>query len=356
MDFNPSEEQRMLSDSIARFVQDRYDLERRKAYLQHAGSFCSENWRMLAELGITALVFPDELGGFDGTPADVAVVMEQLGKGLVVEPVTSSAVIAARALAASSAHAGIAAAVAAGELRIAVAIGDPPASRPGLGAPLRYEGDGEGFRLNGIKTLAVQSLGADAVIFSCRGQRGFAAFLIAPDTIPGITRRDYRLLDGSLASEFHFDDVEIGGDTLIDITLDEWTGAKAWGDIADCAQMLGIMRRLLDETSDYLRTRKQFGVAIGTFQALQHRMARMLMEYEKARALLYRAAAPAQGVEPLGAVRDCRRVTGRAAMEIGEGCLHLHGGMGVTDELYVGHALKRLNFLRRHALLDEVAA
>ena len=356
MDFNPSDEQRMLADSIRRFVQSKYDLERRKAYLKRPGSFCTENWKMLTELGITALVLPDELGGFDGTLADLVVVMEQLGKGLVVEPVTSSAVIAARILAASSAHAGIAAAAAAGERRIAVAFADPPASRPGPAAPLRYEADGGGFRLIGIKTLAVQSLGADAVIFPCQGPQGFAAFLIAPDTLPGITRKDYRLLDGCLAAEFHFDNVEVGGDTLIDVTREQWTSANAWGDIANCAEMLGIMSRLLDETGEYLRTRKQFGVAIGTFQALQHQMARMLMEHEKTRALLYRAAAPAEGVKLLDAVRDCRRLTGKAAIEIGKGCLHLHGGMGVAEELFVGPALKRLNFLRGHVLLDKVAA
>lgn len=346
MDFNPSDEQRMLADSVSRFVQNRYDLERRKTYLSNLGSYCIENWQMLAELGITALAFPAELGGFDGTPADVAVVMEQLGKGLVVEPVISSAVIAARLLAAASAHAEIASAAAAGKRRVAIAFADPPANRSSPAEPMRYEVAGGGFRLKGTKTLAVQALGADAVIFPCTGSQGFAAFLISPDMVPGIVRKDYRLLDGSLASEFHFADIEIGGDRLIDVKLENWIRAKAWGTIAVCAEMLGISGRLLDETGDYLRTRKQFGGAIGKFQALQHRMARMLMEQEKARALLYRAVASLSRAEPRGAIGDCQRFMGKAAMEIGEGCLHLHGGIGVTDELVVGQALKRILFLR----------
>ena len=355
MDFNPSDEQRMLADSVSRFVRNRYDLERRNAYLARPSSYCTENWQMLAELGITALVLPAERGGFDGTPADVAAVMEQLGKGLVVEPVISSAVIAARVLAAASTHAEIAAAAGAGKRRIAIAFADPPASRPGPAQPMRYEVAGGGLRLKGIKTLAVQALGADAVIFPCTGPQGFAAFLISPDTLPGITRKDYRLLDGSLASEFHFDDIEIaGGDRLVDVTLEDWITAKIWGGIAVCAEMLGIMGRLLDETGHYLRTRKQFGGAIGKFQALQHQMARMLMEQEKARALLYRAVTSFPEAGHRGAVRDCHRFMGKAAMDIGEGCLHLHGGIGVTDELFVGKALKRINFLRYHVSLDEL--
>jgi alkylation response protein AidB-like acyl-CoA dehydrogenase len=343
MDFNPSDEQRMLADSVGRFVQDRYDLDRRRAYLSAPTSYCAENWRMLAELGITALVLPAGLDGFDGTPADVAVVMEQLGRGLVVEPVIPSAVLAARILAASPAHAATAAATASGEHRIAVALAVPPANRAD---PLRYEAAEGGFRLTGTATLAVHAPGADAVIFPCAAPQGFAAFALAPDGTPGVFRRDYRLLDGSLASEFRFDGVQVSAGARLEITPEDWTEAKAWADIAACAEMLGIMGRSLDETAEHLRTRKQFGAALGTFQAPQHRMARMLIEYEKARALVH-AAAMASGEDELaGAIRDCRRYIGAAAIEVGEACVHLHGGMGVTDEVFVSNGLRRLNFLR----------
>jgi alkylation response protein AidB-like acyl-CoA dehydrogenase len=346
MDFNPSDEQRMLADSVGRFVQDRYDLDRRKAYLSGPASYCPENWRMLAELGITALVLPAGLNGLDGTPADVAVVMEQLGRGLVVEPVIPSAVLAARILAASPAHAETAAATAAGEHRIAVALAAPPASRGGSAAALTCEAADGGCRLTGTATLAVQAAGADAVIFSCAGPQGFAAFVFAPDETPGIARRDYRLLDGSLASEFRFDGAAVPAGARLEITSEDWTRAKAWADIAACAEMLGIMGRSLDETAEHLRTRKQFGAALGTFQAPQHRMARMLFEYEKARALLHGAAMASGEDELVGAIRDCRRYIGAATIEVGEACVHLHGGMGVTDEVFVSNALRRLNFLR----------
>lgn len=351
MDFNLSDEQRMLTESVSRFVQGRYDLERRKEYLASPTSYCAENWRMLADLGVTGLALPSELGGFEGSPADIAVVMEQLGKGLVVEPVTSSSVIAARLLAASPAQAEVSAAIAAGESRIAIAFADPPASRKSPAEPLHWDVAGDGFRLSGVKTMAVQSVGADAVIFPCANPGGFAAFLIDPREISGIVRKDYLLMDGSLASEFCFSDTEVAGPALLDVTLDDWISAKAWGDIATCAEMLGVMGRLLDETAEYLRTRKQFGVPIGTFQALQHKMARMLMDYEKARALLFRAAASSKEKELPGTTRDCSRFTGRAAIDIAEGCIHLHGGMGVTDELFAGHALKRLHVLRAYLSL-----
>lgn len=352
MDFHPSDEQRMLADSVSRFVQDRYDLERRKTYLSSPESYCPENWRMLADLGITALALPGELGGFDGTPADIAMVMEQLGRGLVVEPVLPSAVIAARLLAASPAHAELATATAAGDRRIAVAFADPPASRPGPANRLRFEPADDGFRLNGVKTLAIQAVDADGVLFPCEGPNGFAVFLIEPHEVRGLVRKDYRLLDGSLASEFHFSDVEVPARNVLEVRRKDWASAAAWGNIAACAEMLGIMDRLLAETSDYLRTRKQFGVALGTFQAVQHQMAWMLIEFEKARALLLRATATVNAPQWPDAVNDCRHFIGRVAVELGEKCMHLHGGMGVTDELFAGNAHKRLILLHRLTALN----
>lgn len=354
MDFSFSDEQRMLADSVSRFVQDRYDLERRKGYLSCTTSYSAENWRTLAELGITALALPAELGGLDGTPVDVAVVMEQLGRGLVVEPIISSAVIATRILAASPAHTGIAAASAAGERRVAIAFADPPAHRSTDAEPLYHKASDNSFRLTGVKTMALQAIGSDLVIFPCAGPQGFGAFLIDPNA-PEVTRKDYRLLDGTIASEFHFDIVEIPDDARLDVTLEDWIDARTWGDIAACAELLGIMDRSLDETAGHLRTRSQFGVAIGTFQSLQHRMARMLIECEKARALLYRAAMLSGEADFLAATRECRHFIGELAIKVGEECMHLHGGMGMTDEVFVSNALRRINVLRLLVALPEAS-
>lgn len=346
MDFNLNDEQRMLADSVGRFVQDRYDIEKRRGYLGTAQSFSTENWRLLSELGLTALALPTECGGFGGSRADIAVMMEQLGRGLVVEPVLSSAVIAARFLAAPLIHGDLAAAAAAGESRVAVAFADPSPVRDIDNEPLRWEAAGDGFTLNGTKTLAVQAVGANAVIFLYTGSDGFAAFLIDPEAVSNIVRRDYRLVDGTLASEFQFDNVSVSRDARLNITPDDWAAIKAWGDLAACAEMLGIIERLIEETANYMHTRKQFGVSIGTFQALQHKMARLLVQKEKARALLCRAIAMAEDNWQLAA-RESRIFMGRAAIEIGEGCVHLHGGMGVTDELFIGNALKRLLCLQK---------
>lgn len=272
---------------------------------------------------------------------DIAVMMEQLGRGLVVEPVLSSAVIAARILALSSIHRGVAAATATGESRVAVAFSDPSPLRDFDAEPLSWEAAGDGFTLSGTKTLAIQTVGADAVIFPCMGTEGFAAFLIDPEAVPEIVRRDYRLVDGSLASEFQFNNADIASDARLNITSEDWATVRAWGDLAACGEMLGIIERLIEETADYMRTRKQFGVSIGTFQALQHKMARMLIGKEKARALLNRATAIGDH-DWQAAARECRSFVGAIAIEIGEGCVHLHGGMGVTDELLIGNALKRL--------------
>lgn len=351
MDFSLSDEQRMLADSVGRFVQDRYDIEKRRGYLGTAQSYSVENWHMLAELGITALPLPVECGGFGGSRADIAVMMEQLGRGLVVEPVLSSAVIAARALAESSPHGDLAAAIATGEARVAIAFADPSPLREIDAEPLRWEAAGDGFRLSGTKTLAIQAFDADAVIFPCSGSEGFAAFLIDPEAVPSIARRDYRLVDGALASEFKFNDVHIANDARLNITPEDWAAVKAWGDLAACAEMLGIVERLIEETADYMRTRKQFGVPIGSFQSLQHKIARMLIEKEKARALLNRATAISDEEWPVAA-RECRNFIGATAIEIGEGCVHLHGGMGVTDELFIANALKRLLCLHGCQLSD----
>lgn len=351
MDFSLSDEQRMLADSVGRFVQDRYDVERRRGYLGTAQSYSVENWHMLAELGITALALPVECGGFGGSRADIAVMMEQLGRGLVVEPVLSSAVIAARILAASPPHGDIAAAIATGERRIAIAFANPSPVRDTDAEPLRWEAADDGYKLSGRKTLAAQAAGADAVIFPCMGSEGFAAFLIDPETVSTIERRDYRLVDGTLASEFKFNDVHIANEARLNITPEDWADVNAWGDLASCAEMLGIVERLIEETADYMRTRKQFGVPIGSFQSLQHKIARMLIDKEKARALLNRATA-ISGDEWQVAARECKNFIGATAIEIGEGCVHLHGGMGVTDELFVANALKRLLCLDRCQLSD----
>lgn len=340
MDFNPSEEQRMLADSVDRFVQSRYDLDKRRAYQVEPTSFSNENWNLLAELGLTALIVPEGDGGLGASRADVITVAQSLGRGLVVEPFLQSAVLAMRLMAACGRPANLAPLLA-GEKRLAVAWADPPPDRE----PLRWQQTGETILLNGCKTFVIQAIGVEQFIALCLAPHDFAAFLMDSNQ-PGLERTDYRLVDGSIASEFRFSDVVVPADARLDLCLADWEEAKAWADLTACGEMVGILGRLLNETAEYLRTRRQFGVAIGSFQALQHKMARMLIDYEKGQALLSRAAATGDENDWARDTVACKTFLSRTALGIAEGCTQLHGGMGITDELFVGHALKKLLVLR----------
>lgn len=351
MNFEQTEEQGMLSDSIRRFVQDRYDLEKRRSYLMEPVGFSMENWRALAELGVTGLPIPETAGGYGGSLADLMAVMEALGRGLVVEPVLTNIVMSA-ALLARCGPANIAArhlpAVTAGTLQLALAHAEPGSRFGDGGDGLHYVDRGGQGTLTGAKTFVLNAAAADAFIVTV-GRGDAMSMLLIPANRPGLSRRDYRVVDGSIASDLHFDGVAVEPADHLDGGAEAWSDGIALASIAACAEMLGIMGRLFDETLDYLKTRRQFGVPIGSFQVLQHRMARLYISMEQARSLLLRAVLTSQE-ERQGWRRSAmaaKAFFADAAMRLAEECVQFHGGMGVTDELIVGHGMKRLMLLTR---------
>lgn len=351
MNFEPSEEQVMLGDSVRRFVQDRYDLEKRRSYLLEPAGFSSENWRALAELGVTGLPIPENAGGYGGSLADLMVVMEALGRGMVVEPVLANIVMSG-ALLARCGPANLAAqhlpAVVAGTMQLALAHAEPGSRFGDGGDGLHHVSRNDSGTLTGAKTFVLNAAAADAFIVTV-GRGNEMSLLLIPADRPGLSRRDYRVVDGTIASELHFDGVAVERCDRLDGGADACSDGIALTSIAACAEMLGIMGRLFDETLDYLKTRQQFGVPIGSFQVLQHRMARLYVSMEQARSLLLRAVLTPQEQRQAWrrSAMAAKTFFADAAMRLAEECVQFHGGMGVTDELIVGHGMKRLMLLTR---------
>ena len=370
MNFDLSEDQTMLRALAERFVADRYDLARRRAYLAEPHGFSVENWRLLGELGLIAAAFRAESGGLGAGPVETIVLCEALGRGLIIEPLIDCALFAG-GLFERVAGADLAATwlpdLVSGERRLALAHRELAARNRMDFVATRAERVGGGWRLTGAKALVPGAVGADGLIVSARidetafDRAGIALFLVPPET-SGVTVRPWRLMDGSLAGAVTLADVPLGDDARLGGGWDALEEADARASLARSAEALGLMDLLVATTLDHLRTRKQFGAALSTFQALQHRMVAQYVAVEQARSLLYRAAManPADRPAWLRAVAGARAFIAEASVALGHEAIQLHGGMGVSDELVVGHAHKRLFVLSRHpadpgAALDQFA-
>lgn len=349
MNFELDDNQTMLRDSVQRWVASEYDFEARQARLRAAG-FDAGCWAAWADMGWFGVGLDETHGGLGGGLADAAVLAEALGHGLVVEPWLDGALLPALLLAAIGDDERLAA-LQTGERRWVIADAVPAVASPSADE-LRAVADGDGWRLDGVRTLVVAAQGADALLVSARVDESTAIFEL-PAQAEGLTRRDYRLINGAAAADLHLDGVRLPaaarlvgqGDALLARLRD--TGA-----VLTAAEMLGAMERALWMTRDYLQTRRQFGVAIGSFQALQHRMADMYMATEQARAAVLRGLAmleldddPARAE----AAASTKAMVGRSAEFVGAQGIQLHGGIGMTDEYPVGHIFKHLLVLEaRH--------
>lgn len=328
MNFEPGEEQAMLRDTLRRFASDRHGAEQRRAWRALPHGFAPDNRAMLAELGILALLVPADKGGFGGSLADAMVAMETLGGKLVADPVLIPAMLAAPLLADLFGGEG-------GNALVTLAHRDAD-------APMVIDKEG---RLTGTKCFVPHADAASALLVT--GLRTGTAMLcrVASDA-PGIVREDRRLIDGSIASTIRFDAVPSA--RSVPCPPEQLADALRRASVAASAEMLGIMRRLFDTTRDYVRTRHQFGVPIGTFQAVRHRLARLYILVEQARSLVLKAALmPADDPAWPHTVEACRGYLEDASIDLAHGCVQLHGGMGITDELDITEGHKRLLVLRR---------
>lgn len=348
MDFTHSETRRMLADTVERYLRDKYPLAARVEAGNSDTGFQPAHWDGLAELGIHAALFPEDQGGFGGEGFDIAVVFEELGKRLVNEPLLDGALVPGPILAA----AGMADAVEeiiGGAARYALAAEEPEALYDLGHVATRAAPSGDGWALSGHKTVVKFAAGAAGFIVSARSSGatfdadGISLFLVAPDAA-GLTLRDYVTVDGGRASELALSDTPatlLGAEGAGSIALGD---ASARAIVALSAEALGIMQTIREMTIEYLRTRKQFGVAIGRFQALQHRMAEMLLEIEQARSAVINAAAALAKPAP---ERDrilaaTKYSIGRIGRLVAEESIQMHGGIGMTWEYDLGHFAKRL--------------
>jgi len=355
MNFDFSEEQGMLRDSVARFVQDGYDWDARRANAESDEAFSRDNWQTFAELGWLSIPFAEEYGGFGGNAIDTMLVMEQLGKGLVVEPFVPTVLLFGGLIQ----QAGNAAQceswlprVIGGEVQGAFAFLERQSRFELADVTTSAAADGDGYVINGEKTVVFNGAVADALVVSARssGERtdtnGISLFVVDA-TATGVSRSSYRLMDGQLVANIRFDNVKVGADALLGEAGQAYAAiVKVTNDVtlALCAEALGAMGWLNTTTVEYTRTREQFGVAISSFQALQHRMVDTFMAYEQTKSMLYRAVASAADgrEEAQKDLHALKVIVARHGKLIGDEAIQLHGGMGLTDELAVGYYAKRL--------------
>jgi alkylation response protein AidB-like acyl-CoA dehydrogenase len=352
MKFDYTEEQRLLSESVSRFVAHDYTFEKRKGIVASAEGFSPEVWSTFAELGLLGIPFAPADGGFGGGAMDLMPVMEAFGEALVVEPFLST-LMGARfvALAGSGEQrAKILPAVMEGRTKLAFAYLEPDGRDDPAHVELTAHHEGGTWRLDGCKLGVLHAASADHIVVTARVPEGIALFLVARDA-PGLTLEPRRTFDEMGSADLDFADVRIDasarvgkGDMmlLVDAVVDFATALA-------CAEAVGAIRSANEATLEYLKTRKQFGVTIGTFQALQHRMVDMVIEYEQARSMASLACAK---VDSGADAPERARTVSAAKIRIADACrkvsqesVQLHGGMGMTEELKVSHTFRRLTAL-----------
>ncbi|MCG8695216.1 MAG: acyl-CoA dehydrogenase [Minwuiales bacterium] len=355
MDFSFSTEQTLLKDSVVRFVQDEYDFDTRRKLVASEEGFSRDNWAKFAELGWLSMPLPEDYGGLGGSAVETMILMEAFGTGLVAEPYMPTVILGAGLVEAAGSEAQkqeILPAVAGGEMMLAFGFAEPQSRFNLADITTTAEASNGGFVLNGKKSVVFGAPSANKIIVSARtggGQRdadGVSLFMLDADAA-GLARRDYRTVDGLRAADLTLDGVKAGPETV----LGEVGGALgAIEQVTDhaiaalCAEAVGAMQVLHDTTNEYLKTRKQFGVPIGKFQVLQHRMVDMFIELEQSRSMTYMVTLKLDEdeAERKKAASGAKAQIGKAGKFVGAQSVQLHGGMGMTDELNVGHFYKRL--------------
>ncbi|HEX4113593.1 MAG TPA: acyl-CoA dehydrogenase family protein [Stellaceae bacterium] len=356
MDFDYSDEQRLLDETVRRLVKDEYEFAQRKKYLAEAQGFSAALWAKYAELGLLGLPFAEEYGGFGGGGIETMIVMEAFGRGLAVEPYLATVVLGGGlvALAGSDGQkSAILPEIAAGNLKLAFAQGERRSRYDLAHVETGAKAQGGGFVLDGHKTIVPHGGAAHKFIVAARtagaatDKNGISLFLVDRDA-KGVAVRDYPTVDGQRAADVSLSNVAVGADALLgprDGALPIIVRVVDRALAALCAEAVGIMETLNAMTLDYIKTRKQFGVPIGSFQVLQHRMVDMTIAAEQAKSLEILAAMSADSdddKERGRAISAAKVQIGLSGRAVGQGAIQLHGGIGMTDEYAAGHYFKRL--------------
>ena len=359
MDFDLSEEQRLLKESVDGLLTDAYDFEQRKKYMKEKGGWSKAIWGKLAEQGLLGLPFAEADGGFGAGAVETMIVMEALGKALVLEPYLATVVICGGFLRHGGSDAQKAAYIP------SIIDGSKTLGFAQLERNSRYDlndvstsakKEGEGWVIDGEKFVVINGENADTLIVTARtsgvqrDKTGIGVFLV-PSPAKGIAKKTYPTQDGLHAADITFTSVEVGSDAvigdpenalpLIERVVDEARTAM-------CAEAVGAMEESLKTTVEYLKTRKQFGVAIGSFQSLQHRAADMFVALEQARSMSMFATMASDFTDPIErakAVAAAKVQVGKSGKFVGQQSVQLHGGIGMTMEAKIGHYFKRLTMI-----------
>ncbi len=359
MDFDLSEEQRLLKESLDRLIGDRYAFEQRKAYAQNMDGWSRDLWAQYAELGLLGLPFEEQYGGSAGGPVETMIAMEAFGRALGLEPYLATVVLGGGLLrhgASAEQCADLIPKIAAGDLTLAFAHTERQSRYDLHDIATRATRDGSGWVIEGEKGVVLHGDTADKLIVTARvgGERrdrdGVAAFIVDAKA-PGVSRRGYPTQDGLRAAEIALSGVRVGPEgvlgepgaalPLIERVVDEAIAAL-------CAEAVGAMSVMHELTVDYLKTRRQFGREIGSFQILQHRAVDMLIALEQARSMAMFAtmmATEENTAERRNAVAAAKVQIGRSGKFIGQQAIQLHGGIGMTMEYKVGHYFKRVTMI-----------
>lgn len=357
MDFNLTEERSMLRDMLGRVLSECYDHETRQKLLAEGHSYSEEVFAQLAELGVLGALFPETQGGFGGTGFDLAVVFEELGRAGVIEPILGNAVLAGHVLAAlgDASQQKLVAKVISGETVLAVAHSEV-ASRFDLS---HVQADAQQvddkITLAGVKTHVIHGADAQFFVVSAResggpwDEAGISLFLVPVET-PGVTVEGHRNIDGTSGATVTFSDVQLDATKRLGAAGQGFVAieaAVAQATLAVCAEALGAMEAAKTLTVEYLKERKQFGMPIGKFQALQHRMADVLIEIEQARSAVVNLAGSLDKPRALREreVSATKNLIGRVGALVAEECIQMHGGIGMTGEYALSHHARRLTMI-----------
>lgn len=355
MNFDFTEEQIMLRDSVERYMREDYDFDTRRSVADSDLGMSADNWKTFAELGWLSIPFAEEHGGFGGGAVDTMLVMQEFGKGLLVEPYLATVVLFGGALQKAGNK------VAQDTLIPKIIDGSCLGALAYLERQSRFElsdvltnakSDGDDYVLNGEKVVVLNGANANQLIVSARtsgeqsDESGISLFLLAADTA-GVERTDYKMMDGQRVANITLNDVRVSADNVLGEVgegLGILNAVAMDANLALAAEAVGIMGVLNTKTLEYTKTREQFGVAIGSFQVLQHRMVDTFMDYEQSKSMLYRAVcALTNGEEDATtAVHALKVLVDRAGTRVYSEAIQIHGGMGLTDELDIGHYAKRL--------------
>jgi alkylation response protein AidB-like acyl-CoA dehydrogenase len=359
VDFRYTEEQLALKDTLQRFVARDYGFEHRRALSGSPLGYSADAWRRYAELGLLALPFPEAFGGLGAGGIDVMVVMESVGQGLLLEPYLSTVILCGgliRDAASEAMKSALLPAIAAGRVQIALAAYEAAGRYDLAHVACRAEPDAGGWRLSGRKSVVLDAPSADYLLVSARTggnvaeAQGISLFLVPRDAAQ-LTLSAYPTQSGGRAADVELREVQVGSDSVIGMpgqALGIIERAVDVGAAALCGEALGIVAALNVATLNYLKTRKQFGVPIGNFQALQHRMAEMFIAAEQLRSMAIIAAMHADSrdaAERRRAVSGAKAYVGRAARFVGQQAVQLHGAMGMVDGIIVSHYFKRLTMI-----------